>query len=150
MVSFRDLNHEDDHSSLSSIKEDHSDHSFVSSINFDRFDFAPILADLELIRQNGYMRNLDLIIPLTPHGDSPRARSVLLSGIIPTHSSGNTLLVAPFQTSTKRLQKNCMECTRAHYRCVFLSIDDVNCTRCNKFHLSCQFRYSGMFNIFLY
>ena len=92
----------------------------------------------------------DLIIPLTPHGNSPRARSKQLSGIFPTHSSGNTLLVAPFQTSTKRLQKNCMECTRAHCRCVFLSMDDVNCTRCNKFHLSCQFRYSGMFNIFYY
>ncbi len=56
-VSFRVLNHKDDHSSLSSIEEDHSDHSSVSSIDFDRFDFAPILADLELIRQNGYMRN---------------------------------------------------------------------------------------------
>ena len=48
---------EDDHSSLSSIEEDHSDHSSISSIDFDHFDFAPILADLELIRQNGYMRN---------------------------------------------------------------------------------------------
>jgi hypothetical protein len=56
-VSFRDLNHKDNHSSLSSIEEDHSDHSSVSSINFDGFDFAPILADLELIRQNGCMRN---------------------------------------------------------------------------------------------
>ena len=56
-VSFCDLNHEDDHSSLSSIEEDHSDHSSVSSIDFDRFDFAPILADLELICQNGYLRN---------------------------------------------------------------------------------------------
>jgi len=56
-VSFCDLNHEDDHSSLSSIEKDHSDHSSVSSIDFDHFDFAPILADLELIRQNGYMRN---------------------------------------------------------------------------------------------
>ena len=91
----------------------------------------------------------DHIIPLTPCGDSLRARSVQLSGISPTHSSGNTLLVAPFQTSTKRLQKNCMECTCAHCRCVFLSMDDVNCTRCNKFHLSCQFRFSGMFNIFI-
>jgi hypothetical protein len=50
----------------------------------------------------------------------------------------------------KRLQKNCIECTRAHHRCVFLSMDDIICTRCNKFRLSCQFRYSGMFNIFYY
>ena len=92
----------------------------------------------------------DHIIPLPPHGDSPRARSAQLSGISRTHFSRNTLLVAPFQTSTKRLQKNCMECTRAHRKCVFLLMDDVNCTRCNKFHLSCQFRYSGMFNIFYY
>ena len=50
----------------------------------------------------------------------------------------------------KIMQKNCVECTRAHRQCVFLSTDAVICTRCNKFNLSCQFKYSGMFNILHY
>jgi hypothetical protein len=57
--------------------------------------------------------------------------------------------MTPLQNSTKRLQKNCMECTYAHRKCVFLLMDDVKCTQCNKFNLSCQFRFSGMFIICL-
>jgi len=51
---------EDDIYSASTVSyedADEDDHSSLSSIDFDRFDFAPILADLELIRQNGRMRN---------------------------------------------------------------------------------------------
>ena len=49
------------------------------------------------------------------------------------------------KTATKkRFQKNCIECTRAHGRCVFELMDDVQCARCLKFHLTCVFRLSGM------
>lgn len=83
----------------------------------------------------------------------PRVRSVQICIIIPTRSFVGTSKmsgqICTFEKQmAKRLQKNCIECTRAHRRCVFLSKDDVICTRCNKFRLSCQFRYSGMFNIF--
>ena len=49
-----------------------------------------------------------------------------------------------------RLQKNCIECTRTHRRCLFKSSDEDKCTRCDKFNLCCKFRYSGMCNILYY
>ena len=47
-------------------------------------------------------------------------------------------------TTKKRFQKNCIECTRSHRRCVFELRDDVQCAHCVKFHLTCVFRLSGM------
>ena len=47
-------------------------------------------------------------------------------------------------TTKKRFQKNCIESTRSHRRCVFELTDDVQCARCVKFHLTCVFRLSGM------
>ena len=49
-----------------------------------------------------------------------------------------------------RLQKNCIECTRAHRCCLFKSSDDDKITRCDKFNFCCKFRYSGMCNILYY
>ena len=50
-------------------------------------------------------------------------------------------------TTKKRFQKNCIESTRSHRRCVFELTDDVQCARCVKFHLTCVFRLSGMIHL---
>jgi hypothetical protein len=59
------------------------------------------------------------------------------------------------QTSTEvinkqRYQKNCVECTRAHRRCAFVSTNATQCSRCVKFHLTCCFKYSGTIFLFYF
>ena len=92
--------------------------------------------------------------PTTPSNQTFHLPQVKLDG--PSHTNPNRFSVATFEDhgpistnvmmgkSRKRFLKNCIECTRAHRRCVFYSADDLQCTRCLKFNMSCQFRYSGM------
>ena len=75
--------------------------------------------------------------------------SALLFGITPTlsfvdNSTARAGLISTGSNPAKRIQKNCIECSRAHRRCVFDSIGEVECTRCLKLHLTCIFRFSGM------
>ena len=86
---------------------------------------------LAMTRKRELLRPNDLLIDLT-------MLPVLDNNSIEGYSSKN------------RLQKNCIECTRAHRCCLFKSPNDVMCTQCNKFKLCRKFRYSGMLYFFCY
>jgi hypothetical protein len=95
----------------------------------------------------------DRIIPSIPTFDLPRKKSDSPLSTTLDPSFVNTfadrrLTSTDGNNSKKRLQKNCIQCTRAHRRCVFNASDQPNCTRCMKFNLCCQFTFSGTVYIF--
>jgi hypothetical protein len=98
---------------------------------YDTIRSGDVRCVLEMTRKRKLLRLNDLLIDLA-------MLPVLDNNSIEGYSSKN------------RLQKNCIECTCAHRRCLFKSPNDVMCTRCNKFKLCCKFRYSGMLYFFGY
>jgi hypothetical protein len=94
---------------------------------------------------------LDRIIPLIPTFNLTRKTSDSLSSTTLEPFFDNTfadrfLTSTDGENSKKKAPKNCIQCTRAHRRCIFN--EQPNCTRCIKFHLCCQFRWYGLY--FLY
>ncbi len=53
------------------------------------------------------------------------------------------LLHGPLTTTVSPLQRNCVQCTLSHQKCIFEANHPSQCKRCIKFNLPCYFKLSS-------
>ena len=97
-----------------------------------------IQADACHMHFDGTFYSVESDVPLA------RVRSGSPWGTTPTPSFVDTLSMSGLisnekKNQVKRMQKNCIGCSRAHRWCLFDSTHDVVCSRCQKFHLICTY-----------